>query len=148
MPDRGIRRYFPKGGFRNFISRYFPTGIFRFEGLRNVFSFPTTIIVPPEISKYFAWDTGLNVPYVDRPRIHFKKFLENTLSQEQRLGDVKRFYNALKKNNIWWNIFSIYKAKGFLSYQSNLDDKHEGIQEIYRRGGWSIYILVNDRNRL
>jgi hypothetical protein len=110
----------------NFVlEKMFPDGVTELEKLRfNVRDPKKTILSPAELSRIIARYAGLDVPFVDRHRIHFKKFLEKTASQEDRYAKVRKFYNHLNnKGKIRRDILEFFNSHAFFAKQDNLHQK-------------------------
>lgn len=110
----------------NFVlEKMFPDGVTELEKLRfNVRDPKKTILSPAELSRIIARYAGLDVPFVQRHRIHFKKFLEKTVSQEDRYAKVRKFYNHLNnKGKIRRDILEFFNSHAFFAKQDNLHQK-------------------------
>jgi len=116
----------------NFVlKKIFPDGVKELEKLRFHMRNPKkTLLAQVKISNKIARYVGLNVPYMKRHRIYLKKFLEKTVSQEERRDKVRKFYNHLNnKEKIRRDILEFFDSQAFLTRQDNL---HQKLNVIYK----------------
>jgi len=156
-------RYFGKfykkepARFINLLSSNFiPDGIHEWERLRHIVPDPKkTIMVPAYWTQKVAWETGLDVPWVNRSRIAFKEFFDKTLSQGERYDNVQTFYQELSKNVLREDILRRFEAECFVADQRYLEKKFQvtflGELEIPRKHAeneqkmkiWYLYTIKN-----
>jgi hypothetical protein len=101
---------------------FFNNGVHVFEKIRHIVKDPQkTVMVPVESGRKFARRTGIDVPYAEMHRAGFKKFRENSFSQEKRFELVRRFYDELEQRNINFNILKQFKSENFLAIHHDLE---------------------------
>lgn len=99
-----------------------PDGIANVDEMRqNISNLKGVFMVPPEWAMLIAKRVGMDIPYIERPRIHFKSFLKKTTPQEERLKNVALFYDNINQGILRYDILDFFGAKVFLSTRGDLD---------------------------
>ncbi len=89
------------------------------------------LMVQPDIARIVAFETGIDVPYVENPRIFTKDFFERTITQDRRLQLVEDFYEGLQEDTLRLEILKTFDSNAFLSRYPGLHKLHPGLRKAH-----------------